>query len=356
MKVLSLFDGISCGCLALRRAGIPIETYYASEIDKTCIKVSQKHFPNIIQLGDVNNWRTWDIPWKDIDLVMGGFCCQSFSSSGKGKGFMDARGRLFFCFSDIVKHLRKETKGKVLFLGENVRMRDEHRRVITEELGVEPVEIDSALVSAQTRHRLYWCNWSVEMPKDKHISLDDILEHDKGWNPEAIRGRYIGTIVGRRIGEDGHRKDYDKNVKITQCLEVRRDKNTVSIKKSNCLTTVMKDNVISSLPPGRYLNAFDLKDKFRYLTPVEICRLQTLPDDYLDGIAPNTAMSLAGNGWTVDVIAHLLRSIERKQMNDIVKEFRKITDELMFGSSETGTNVTCDKHEQNEAIRKSQNS
>lgn len=356
MKVLSLFDGISCGYLALQRAGIPIETYYASEIDKTCIKVSQKHFPNIIQLGDVNNWRTWDIPWKDIDLVMGGFCCQSFSSSGKGKGFIDARGRLFFCFSDIVKHLRKETKGKVLFLGENVRMRDEHRWVITEELGVEPVEIDSALVSAQTRHRLYWCNWSVEMPKDKHISLDDILEHDKGWNPEAIRGRYIGVIVGRRIGEDGHRKDYDKNVKITQCLEVRRDKNTVSIKKSNCLTTVMKDNVISSLPPGRYPNAFDMKDKFRHLTPVEMCRLQTLPDDYLDGIAPNTAMSLAGNGWTVDVIAHLLRSIERKQMNDIVKEFRKITDELMFGSSETGTNVTCDKHEQNEAIRKSQNS
>lgn len=153
MKVLSLFDGISCGYLALQRAGIPIETYYASEIDKTCIKVSQKHFPNIIQLGDVNNWRTWDIPWKDIDLVMGGFCCQSFSSSGKGK---------------------------VLFLGENVRMRDEHRWVITEELGVEPVEIDSALVSAQTRHRLYWCNWPVEMPKDKHISLDDILEHDKG--------------------------------------------------------------------------------------------------------------------------------------------------------------------------------
>lgn len=182
MKVLSLFDGISCGYLALQRAGIPIETYYASEIDKTCIKVSQKHFPNIIQLGDVNNWRTWDIPWKDIDLVMGGFCCQSFSSSGKGKGFMDARGRLLFCFSDIVKHLRKETKGKVLFLGENVRMRDEHRWVITEELGVEPVEI---------------------------------------------------------------------------------------------------------------------------------------------------------NGWTVDVIAHLLRSIERKQINDIVKEFRKITDELMFGSLET---------------------
>lgn len=144
--------------LALQRAGIPIDAYYASEIDNTCIKVSQKHFPDIIRLGDVNNWRTWDIPWKDIDLVMGGFCCQSFSSSGKGKGFMDARGRLFFCFSDIVRHLKKETKGKILFLGENVRMWDEHRRVITEELGVEPVEIDSALVSAQTRHRLYWCN------------------------------------------------------------------------------------------------------------------------------------------------------------------------------------------------------
>jgi DNA (cytosine-5)-methyltransferase 3A len=225
---------------------------------------------------------------------------------------MDARGRLFFCFSDIVKHLRKETKGKVLFLGENVRMRDEHRWVITEELGVEPVEIDSALVSAQTRHRLYWCNWPVDMPKDRHISLDDILEHDKDWNPGAIRGRYIGSIVGRRIGEDGYRKDCDMDIKITQCLEIRKDKNTTPIKKSNCLTTVMKDNVISSLPPGRYLNAFDLKDKFRYLTPVEMCRLQTLPDDYLDGIAPNTAMSLTGNGWTVDVIAHLLRGIERR--------------------------------------------
>lgn len=211
---------------------------------------------------------------------------------------------------EALKAGKKVTKGKVLFLGENVRMRDEHRWVITEELGVEPVEIDSALVSAQTRHRLYWCNWPVEMPKDRHISLDDILEHDKGWNPGAIRGRYIGSIVGRRIGEDGHRKDYDKNVKITQCLEVRKDKNTTSIKKSNCLTTVMEDNVISSLPPGRYPNAFDLKDKFRYLTPVEMCRLQILPDDYLDGIAPNTAMSLTGNGWTVDVIAHLLKGIE----------------------------------------------
>lgn len=209
-----------------------------------------------------------------------------------------------------VRHLKKETKGKILFLGENVRMRDEHRRVITEELGVEPVEIDSALVSAQTRHRLYWCNWPVEMPKDKHISLDDVLENDKGWKSGTIRGRYISTIVGRRIDSNGHRKDYDKNVKIIQCLEVRKDKNTTSIKKSNCLTTVMKDNVISSLPPGRYLNAFDLKDKFRYLTPVEMCRLQTLPDDYLDGIAPNTAMSLTGNGWTVDVIAHLLKGIE----------------------------------------------
>lgn len=273
MKVLSLFDGISCGYLALQRAGIPIETYYASEIDNTCIKVSQKHFPDIIRLGDVNNWRTWDIPWKDIDLVMGGFCCQSFSSSGKGKGFMDARGRLFFCFSDIVRHLKKETKGKILFLGENVRMRDEHRRVITEELGCRACRDRQRIGIGADRHRLYWCNWPVEMPKDKHISLDDVLENDKGWKSGTIRGRYISTIVGRRIDSNGHRKDYDKNVKIIQCLEVRKDKNTTSIKKSNCLTTVMKDNVISSLPPGRYLNA------------------------------------LAGNGWTVDVIAHLLKAL-----------------------------------------------
>lgn len=165
---------------------------------------------------------------------------------------------------------------------------------------------------------VHCCNEKSDQPQGSNIPLAKINFDNK-----------TGYV------EDGHRKDYDKNVKITQCLEVRRDKNTVSIKKSNCLTTVMKDNVISSLPPGRYPNAFDMKDKFRYLTPVEMCRLQTLPDDYLDGIAPNTAMSLAGNGWTVDVIAHLLRSIERKQINDIVKEFRKITDKLMFGSLET---------------------
>lgn len=215
MNILSLFDGISCGYLALQRAGIPIDAYYASEIDNTCIKVSQKHFPNIIQLGDVNNWRTWDIPWKDIDLVMGGFCCQSFSSSGKGKGFMDARGRLFFCFSDIVRHLRKETKGKVLFLGENVRMRDEHRWVIAEELGVEPVEIDSALVSAQTRHRLYWCNWPVDMPKDRHISLDDILEHDKDWNPgdtvmDPVAGSGTTGIAACEEGRDSLLVEIDR--------------------------------------------------------------------------------------------------------------------------------------------------
>lgn len=298
MKVLSLFDGISCGYIALQRAGIPIESYYASEIDKTCISVSSKHFPDIIRLGDMNNWRTWDIPWKDIDLVMGGFCCQSFSLSGKGEGFMDTRGRLFFCFADIVRHLKKETKGKIRFLGENMCMRQEHKDVITKELGVEPVEINSALVSAQTRKRLYWFNWDASMPEDKGIYLEDILEYNKRWNPAAIRGRYMSASIGDMVSRKGD------DTKIIQCLEVRYSP------KSNCLTTVMKDNVISSLPPGRYLNAFDLKDKFRYLTPVEMCRLQTLPDDYLNNIAPNTAMTLAGNGWTVDVIACLLKQLK----------------------------------------------
>lgn len=310
MKVLSLFDGISCGYLALQRAGIPVDYYYASEIDRKAIDVSRRHFPDIIQLGDVNNWRTWDIPWKEIGLVIGGFCCQSFSSSGKGKGFMDARGRLFFCFADIVKHLMKETKGRVKFLGENVRMRNEHKRVITEELGVEPMEINSALVSAQTRHRNYWFNWNAPMPEDKGISLEDVLDSDCGCNPAAVRGRYIATIVGRRLDKDGHRQDYDKNIKIMQYLEVRKDKNSDSIKKSNCLTTVMKDNVISCLEPGRYPDAFSMKDKFRYLTAREMCRLQTLPDNYLDGIPVGTAARLSGNGWTVDVIAHLLKHLK----------------------------------------------
>lgn len=174
MHVLSLFDGISCGYVALKRAGIAVSSYYASEIDKYAIQVSQNNHPDIIRLGDVTRWREWPIEWSKIDMVLAGSPCQGFSFAGKQLAFDDPRSQLFFVFVDILKHIQ-QLNPNVKFLLENVRMKKEHQQVISHALGVEQILINSALVSAQDRKRLYWCNWPVEQPADKGILLSDIL-------------------------------------------------------------------------------------------------------------------------------------------------------------------------------------
>lgn len=145
MKVLSLFDGISCGRVALERAGIPVDAYYASEIEASSIAISKKNYPDIIQLGDVTKWREWDIPWDEIDLLIGGSPCQGFSFAGKKLNFEDPRSKLFFEFVDILNHIRKHNPC-VRFLLENVVMREDHKKVITDLLGVEPVLVNSSSV------------------------------------------------------------------------------------------------------------------------------------------------------------------------------------------------------------------
>lgn len=175
MNVLSLFDGISCGRVALDRAGINVKNYYSSEIDKYAIKISEANYPEIIRLGDVTNWKNWDIDWKSIDLLIGGSPCQGFSFAGHQLAFDDPRSALFFEFVNILNHIKKFNPG-VKFLLENVRMAKEHENVISYYLGVEPELINSALVSAQNRERLYWSNWHIEQPKDRGIILADIIE------------------------------------------------------------------------------------------------------------------------------------------------------------------------------------
>jgi len=170
MKVLSLFDGISAGQVALNKAGINVETYYACEIDPYAIKITQQNFPNTIQLGDVSKISSADITGS-IDLLIGGSPCQAFSNAGNKLGFDDPRGKLFFEYVRLLKELQPK-----YFLLENVKMKPEHEAVITEYLGVDPVEINSALVSAQNRKRLYWTNIPFEVPKDKGIVLKDVLE------------------------------------------------------------------------------------------------------------------------------------------------------------------------------------
>lgn len=296
MNVLSLFDGMSCGQIALNRANIQYNNYFASEIDRNAIKVTQHHYPNTVQLGDVTKI---EFIATKIDLLIGGSPCQSFSFAGKQLNFEDPRGKLFFEFIRLKNELQPK-----YFLLENVVMKKEYQDVITQYLGVEPIKINSSLVSAQNRVRLYWTNIpNVKEPEDRNISLSDILEDNSIINPGAIRGIRLNkaTIIGRRLNTNGKRKDYDKDIPITQCLEVR----ATNTNKSNCLTTVDKDNVLTTMPIGRHPNAFKDKLPFRYYTLKEYERLQTIPENYTSVVSTSQAKKMIGNGWTVDVIAHI---------------------------------------------------
>ena len=294
MNVLSLFDGMSCGQIALNKAGVKYDNYFASEIDKYAIKITQKNYPKTTQLGSIT-----DIKYKEgvlyvgdksynvgkIDLIIGGSPCTDLSIAGKMSGLksddldsylemkrekVDFGGQSYLFWEYL--RLMKEIKPKY-FLLENVRMSKKWKAVITNNLGVEPIEIDSRYFSAQKRKRLYWTNIKgIEQPHDRGINLKDILEKEDGiTNPSAIRGRYINkaTIVGRRINDKGHREDYNKKIPITQCLEVRK----TNINKSNCITTVSKDNVLTCLSPGRYIDVYGKNLPYRNYTLKELCRL-----------------------------------------------------------------------------------
>lgn len=304
--VLSLFDGISCGRVALERAGVPVKTYYASEIDKHAIKVSKDNWDDIVHIGDVTKVKLLDgILYTEngeydvgkIDLILAGSPCQGFSTAGKQLAFSDPRSKLYFEFERILDEVKQENDG-VLFLLENVKMSKTHEDVITQRLGVPPIAINSNLVSAQNRQRLYWTNQQgVIQPLDKGVSLEDVLEYG-GWN--------IASIVGRRLNEQGSREDYNKKLPIVQCLEVRHH----TTEKSNCLTTVQKDNVLTTQHKGRWPHAYSGEYNVRNLTTIECERLQTLPDNYTKCVSNNQRYKALGNGWTVDVIAHILKHMK----------------------------------------------
>jgi len=292
MNTLALFDGISCGQLALKEAGIECDNYYASEIDKKAISITQKNFPNTIQLGDINGWRDWDLP--ELDLIMGGSPCQGFSVVGKQLNFDDPRSRLFFVYLEIVKHFKPK-----YFLLENVPMDKEIQDIISSLLGVEPILINSSLVSAQNRRRLYWTNIpNVTQPNDLSVILYDILESDNDWSS--------AHVVSRRLGSDGKRKDNDKSIQFTKCVEVSTNPH-----KAYCLTTVNKDSLICKYTEGRHTDAYGMnRETWRNFTSIEVERLQTLPDNYTEGVAESYRRRLIGNGWTVDVIAHILKNVD----------------------------------------------
>lgn len=287
MHILSLFDGLSSGQIALERANIPISTYYASEIDKYCIQVTQTNYPNTIQLGDIGDWVKWDIPWKKIDLILAGSPCQGFSFAGKQLSFNDPRSQLFFVFVDILKWVQMENP-EVKFLLENVVMKKEYKQIITNYLGVESVLINSALVSAQNRKRLYWANFPITQPEDKCIFWKDISEYGYPNESEcvaAMRARYV-----------------DGSKKTRQYIEFRYDG------KSNALTTVKKNNIVVPFTLPHRIPKEDFI--FRYLTPIEYERLQTVPDDFTASVSKTQRYKMLGNGWNIDTIAHILRGLK----------------------------------------------
>ena len=176
INILSLFDGISCGQIALGRAGIKVNNYYSSEIDKYAIIVTQYNYPNTIQLGDVKTWRDWNIPFKNIDLILAGFPCQSWSFAGKMGGIEDNRGKLIHQMMDILGYVR-DLNPMVKFLFENVKMKKEFQLYVDNIIGCKSIFINSALVSAQSRNRQYWTNIKgISLPEDRNIDLKDILE------------------------------------------------------------------------------------------------------------------------------------------------------------------------------------
>lgn len=363
MKILSLFDGISCGMAALERAGIPVESYDAFEIDKYAVKISEKNYPKIVHHGDVFGGSYSD--FKGYDLLIGGSPCTYWSIAKTGREVTpDGMGGKLFM--EYVRALRES--GSRYFLYENNNSIHQNiKDFISEQLGVKPIMINSALVSAQQRKRCYWTNIpNVSQPADKGILLKDILESGLPWQDKnyCMTASYDGAVfwntmqrsqrsmIAEPVGVAQRGRYIQSGNRSEKCLggteqflEARKDG------KSNCLTTVQKDSMIAeSIRIGKIGNGgqgqriysvrgksvtlsanggghgaktglykIDLPDGdyiVRKLTPVEAERLQTLPDNYTEGISNTQRYKCIGNGWTVDVIAHILRYLKEEGKDD----------------------------------------
>ena len=275
MNVLSLFDGISCGQLALKESNIEYENYFASELDKYAIQVTNNNFPKTQQVGNVLNVNVKELP--KIDLLIGGSPCQSFSRAGDGSGF-DGESRLFWEYVRILNDIQKENPN-VLFLLENVVMKEEWKNIITEALGVKPIQISSSKFVPQSRERLYWTNIpDVKQPKQRDYNIRDFYEGE-GFPSSCGVNRFFKR---REI--------------------------------FNTLTATYYKGIRGSGRPAISLRESFLdedREAHRMLTPNEVEKLQGLPKDYTQGISKTQRYKSIGNGWTVDVIAHIFKNLKK---------------------------------------------
>ena len=325
INVLSLFDGMSCGQIALNRAGIPYDKYYASEIDKHAIKVTQHNYPDTIQLGSVIDIKGQDLP--KIDLLIGGSPCQGFYFAGKQLNFDDPRSKLFFEFVRL-----KNECNPTYFLLENVKMKKEYEDIITEYLGVKPIAINSELFSAQDRKRIYWTNINFKaLPTENKLTVEDILEDevDVKYYIEPKRSVVIceNEVKKRKIAFIGSNSQgnriYNIHCKIVcLCGEGGGLGAKTGLYALPCLTPdrlEKRQNGRRFKPSNSKfytLTAMDkhgiLTDNFiRKLTPIECERLQTVPDNYTAIVSNSQRYKMLGNGWTVDVIAHIFGGLKQ---------------------------------------------
>ena len=285
MNVVSLFNGMNTGRQALENVGIKVDKYYSSEIKPYAIELTQHHFPDTIQVGDVTKWREWNIDWSKIDLILSGSPCQDLSAAGKQSGISGSRSSLFFLFVEILEHI-KSLNPKVLFLQENVGSASKlDIGIMSRALGVYPVRINSKLLTAQLRDRYYWSNirtketmfdivTDITQPKDRGVLLKDII----------VSG-YVERIKANALLES----DYKHQIKD----EIKQD---IYIKKR--------------LSKGKQTpNLIYENDLVRTVNQIEMERLQGFPDGYTSILSKAKSGSLLGDGWTLPIIEHIFSFI-----------------------------------------------
>ena len=292
MNVVSLFNGMNTGRQALENVGIKVNKYYSSEIKPYAIELTQHHFPDTIQVGDVTKWKEWDIDWKSIDLILSGSPCQDLSAAGKRAGINGSKSSLFFVFVEILEHI-KTLNSNVLFFQENVGSASKlDVGIMSRALGVYPVRINSKLVTAQLRDRYYWSNiktkqtmfdivTDIPQPKDLGIMFKDIIT-----SGEVNRKKSVCLMEGtfsKNNSKDIYSENWQKYLK----------------KRPQSMVILINENNLLRLP-----------------NKVEMCRLQGFPDDYCDILTTAKAGSLLGDGWTLPIIEHIFKYLtddQRKQ-------------------------------------------
>ena|ERR1700749_35120 len=318
MNVLSLFDGMSCGQIALNRLGIKYDKYYASEIDKYAIKVTQRNYPDTIQLGDVTKIKASEL--DKIDLIIGGSPCQGFSFAGKGLNFNDERSKLFFEYVRLLNEVKK-VNPDVKFLLENVKMKSEYRDIITKILDTYPIQINSCLVSAQNRDRLYWTNIpNISQPRDNNIYIKNIID-DAYLYTDQLEAFCNKPRVIKNI--------YPKNGQNGNIYSIYGKSKTLSAGVGIVGNGIGSSNAPKIHSPNT--------QGWRRLSAVECERLQTIPDNYTQCVSDTQRYKMIGNGWTIDVIAHILSFFNTTNddvftLNQVEKAYLTgVQDQLFYG-------------------------